>query len=688
MDSAGNAYVADSDNNTIRKITPQGIVTTLAGTPGVAGSTNGAVGSALFNAPSGAAMDSSGNLYVADNGNYEIRMISSSGIVSTLAGSAGQPGTTDGTGSAALFFDPQNLALDGNGNIYVVDGKADTVRKVVIATGAVTTLAGSPGLTGTSDGTGSGARFNDPAGVGTDSNGNVYVADSGNNTIRMVTPAGVVTTLAGSAGSSGSADGTGSSARFNSPYGVAVDSSGNIYVADSGNDTIREISPSMAVSTIAGAAGQGENVDGLAASARFNMPGDIAVDSADVLYIADTNNNTVRRFVQGSLSAPTGTVTTPAPASPIVAGTSVSMSVNVPTAGAGATLQWQLNGVAIPGATSSTYSIPVAGTADAGAYTVAATNEAGSTTLSAGTVQVTTNAWLANLSARAFAGTGSQILIAGFAISGSGAKNVLIRGVGPTLSQFGVSGPLGNPELQLFDGESVPEVIATNIGWGNASVSGPSPAQATIQPATAALFSQLYAFALPAGSADSAMLAGLPPASYTAQVSGVGNTTGVALAELYDADTGTPTSRLVNISARAFASSGSQILIAGFVIGAPSSGSTSETVLIRAVGPTLSQYGVVGPLTTPELDLYDSTGADIATNIGWGNAPTLGPSTVPAGVEAATTAVFNQVYAFALPSSSADCAMVVTLPPGEYTAQVKGVNGTSGVALVEVYSVP
>ncbi|MGD1030252.1 MAG: protease pro-enzyme activation domain-containing protein [Opitutaceae bacterium] len=686
IDSSGNTYVADSGNDTIRKITPQGVVTTVAGTAGVAGSTNGAAGAALFNAPSGVAVDSSGNLYVADNGNYEIREISSSGVVSTIAGSAGQQGTSDGTGTGALFYDPQNLALDGFGNLYVVDGEADTVRKVVIATGAVTTIAGSARRPGSADGTGSGARFDDPVGVATDSSRNVYVADLGNDTIRLVTPAGVVTTLAGLARSAGSTDGTGTGARFDAPSGVAVDSAGDIFVADSGNDTVREISPALAVTTIAGAAGVGENIDGLASNARFDTPGDIALDRADVLYIADTGNNTVRRFVQGSLSAPAGTVATPPPGQPIAAGSSVTMSVNVPTAAAGANLQWQLNGAAIPGATGSAYSIPVAGTADAGVYTVVAANEAGSTTLPVGSLQVTANAWLANLSARAFAGSGSQVLVAGFSISGSGSKNLLIRGVGPTLSQFGVSGVLANPQLALFD--SSDSIVATNIGWGNAPVRGSSTAQAAIGPATSAVFSQVYAYPFPSGSADCAMLAGLPPASYTAQVSGVGNTTGVALAELFDADTGTPTSRLVNISARANASSASQILIAGFVIDGPSSGSTSDTVLIRAVGPTLSQQGISGPLAAPELDLYDSNGAIIATNIGWGNPPTTGPSTIAAGVEGATAAIFSQVFAYPLPAGSADCAMVVTLPPGSYTAQVKGVNGASGVALVEVYSVP
>lgn len=177
---------------------------------------------------------------------------------------------------------------------------------------------------------------------------------------------------------------------------------------------------------------------------------------------------------------------------------------------------------------------------------------------------------------------------------------------------------------------------------------------------------------------------GSAAASYTAQVSGVGNTSGVALAELYDADTGTPSSYLVNLSGRAYVGTGAQVLVVGFFV----SGSTPETILIRGVGPTLSQYGVNGVLANPQLTLYDSTDTVIATDTGWGGAPALGSSTVQVGFQPATTAIFSQVGAFALPTGSNDCAMVVTLPPGAYTAQVNGVSSTTGVALVEVYDVP
>ena len=173
------------------------------------------------------------------------------GVVTTLAGLAGSQGSADGTGSAARFAWPIGVAVDSTGNVYVADNGNDTIRKVTPA-GVVTTLAGLAGSSGSADGTGSAARFYGPSGVAVDSAGNVYVADTGNYTIRKVTPAGVVTTLAGLAGTEGSADGTGSAARFSYPSGVAVDSAGNVYVADTGNNTIRKVTPAGVVTTLAG----------------------------------------------------------------------------------------------------------------------------------------------------------------------------------------------------------------------------------------------------------------------------------------------------------------------------------------------------------------------------------------------------------------------------------------------------
>jgi hypothetical protein len=262
LDSSGNLYVSDSGNNTIRKVTPTGGVTTLAGRAGIAGSADGTNSAARFNVPCGLAVDSSGNLYVADFSNNTIRKVTSVGtnwVVTTLAGLAGIAGSVDGTNSGARFYVPCVLALDSTGNLYLTDFFNNTIRKVapVGTNWVVTTLAGMPGYTGgetgnsgSADGTNSAARFNWPWGVAVDSAGNVYVGDQINYTIRKVTPIGtnwVVTTLAGVAKSVGYADGTGSTARFHDPLGVAVDTNGNVYVAEYMNYTIRKGMPASSV---------------------------------------------------------------------------------------------------------------------------------------------------------------------------------------------------------------------------------------------------------------------------------------------------------------------------------------------------------------------------------------------------------------------------------------------------------
>jgi sugar lactone lactonase YvrE len=220
-----------------------GVVTTLAGLAGSTGSADGTGSAARFNLPFGIACDASGNVYVADTINHTIRMIvASTGVVTTLAGLAESTGSDDGTGSVARFTSPFGIACDAFGNVYVADTSNSTIRKIVASTGVVTTLAGLAGSFGSDDGTGSAARFTLPRGVACDASGNIYVADTTNNTIRKVTPAGVVTTLAGLAGSIGSADGTGSAARFYDPHSIACDASGNVYVADTYNSTIRKTS--------------------------------------------------------------------------------------------------------------------------------------------------------------------------------------------------------------------------------------------------------------------------------------------------------------------------------------------------------------------------------------------------------------------------------------------------------------
>ena len=294
VDSTGNVLVADNFNSTIRKITPAGVVTTLAGTAGVVGSADGTGATASFNFPTGVAADSAGNVYVADSRNHTIRKISAGGVVTTVAGSPGSAGTSDGTGSAARFNAPWEVAVDGASNVYVADSSNDTIRKISPA-GAVTTLAGSPGVRGSTDGVGSAALFDTPTGIAVDGAGNVYVGDGFNRIVRKVTAAGVVTTIAGAPGVNGSADGTGSAASLSSPVGVASDVAGVVYVADRENFAIRRITTSGVVTTIAGAAGIKGSVDGAGSAASFNRPYGIAVDAAGNFYVSDANNFTIRK---------------------------------------------------------------------------------------------------------------------------------------------------------------------------------------------------------------------------------------------------------------------------------------------------------------------------------------------------------------------------------------------------------
>ena len=772
LDAAGNVYVIDTSSQTVREISAGGAVTTLAGTPGIGGNSDGAGAAASFFYPGGIAATATGILYIADTGNHLIRAMTSPGVVTTLAGSCGQKGSSDGTGGQARFLYPYGIASDGSGHLYVADSGNNTIRAVTTA-GAVTTLAGESGvLQAGVDGVGSAARFSGPAGTAADGSGNVFVADAGNSTIRKISSGGTVTTFAGVADSSGSSDGTGAAARFNAPNGIAVDTVGNVYVADTRNDTIRKITSGGTVTTLAGVAGQTGSGDGPGGSARFNGPYAIAVDSAGNVYVTDFFNSTVRKIdTSGTVSTlagsagelgftdgtgflarfnqpygiavdgsgnvfvadtynrairkitPGGGVTTlngsqtrffypqgiavdgsgtlyvsdgdnqdvsagaviTAPAGgtqvdsvSVTSGQNASFTTTV--VGPLMTYQWQAstdsgttwsnvsNNAAFSGATTATLTLTSPATTSSGEmFRVQLANAAGSSVSGVGTLTVTGavvggggtgSARIINLSIRSFVGTGASAVTVGFVINGTGNKQLLIRGVGPTLaSSFGVSGVLATPQISVFDSSQT--LINSDTSWGGGAV-------------LAGVFSSLGAFALPAGSADSALFLSLPTGSlYTAQISGVGGSTGVALAELYDGDSGNSPSRLINVSARAVAGSGSAVLTAGFVI----KGSGTETVLIRGIGPGLVQFSVAGALAATQITLLNTaTGAQIGTNSGWGGASAL-------------VAAFAQVGAFPLTANSADSAMLVTLPAGSYTVQVVGLNGATGIALVEVYEV-
>lgn len=303
VDGRGNVYV--SDGNSVRKTSTDGVVTTVAGLASEWGDADGAGATARFNSPQGLATDAAGNVYVADRDNQEIRKITPAGMVSTLAGSSLSMGDNDGIATRARFFRPTGVAVDGAGNVFVADTRNYTVRKISPA-GAVSTLAGRAEEAGNTNGPGSAARFASPQGIAVDAAGNVYVTDFDSHVIRKISTSGIVTTFAGS--SMGSADGNGASAQFAYPSGLAIDKDGNLYVGDSHSLTIRKITPGGSVTTVAGLADHAGTADGPGATARFNSVHAIAVDRAGNVYATDdafTQSAGVTRYVK---PGPSGTV--------------------------------------------------------------------------------------------------------------------------------------------------------------------------------------------------------------------------------------------------------------------------------------------------------------------------------------------------------------------------------------------
>jgi len=656
LDGSGNLFVADHDNNVIRKITPGGGVTTFAGTAGLAGSADGPGGAARFNDPTGVAVDGNGNVFVADAGNSTIREISPGGNVTTFAGLAGVGGSADGVGSAARFNAPQGIAVDNVGNVYIADTNNNTVRKVT-SNGTVTTLAGAAGQSGSGDGPGGSARFSAPIAVAVDTSGNVYVADFNNATIRKIAVStGGVITLAGDAGLPGDVDGTGSFARFNQPYAIAADNNGNVYVADTYNRVIRKVTASGGVATVTGSA------------ARFYYPQGIAVDGAGNIYVADGDNQAIAK---GGLVAPPvggGAVSSQT----VAAGQNATFSSGASTAGMN--YQWQVstdggktwtavaNNTTYSGATSATLTATAVTTAMSGnLYRVQLSNSAGSATSGAGTLTVTSSVVvlpppggggsggrISNLSVRTNLGSG-QSLTVGFVTNG--AKSVLVRATGPSLNTvFGLTGFYADPKITVLDNTGA--TIGQDDDWDS-----------SLSP----LFSALGAFPLTAGSKDAALELSVNGPN-TAQINGSGS--GVVLVEVYDAD-GSGV-HLTNVSARNQVGTGANILISGFVV----SGG-AETLLIRGIGPALHDvFGITDALTDPVLEIHQTVnGVDtiVATNDNWD--PSL-------------TASFDAVGAYHFTAGSKDAALLITLQPGVYTAQISGVSGGTGEGVVEVYEMP
>lgn len=390
----------------------------------------------------------------------------------------------------------------------------------------------------------------------------------------------------------------------------------------------------------------GAAVDG-ATSATLTLT-NVQTSAAGTYTVVATNSGGAATSESATL-----TVNPPAASAPVIvshplgftAASGSTAALTVVATGTSNTYEWRRDGSPISGANAATLIIPAIIGSGAGTYTVVVSNGGGSVTSNPAVVQVGAGEGrLLNLSVRANLAA-SQRLIVGFAANG--ARRLLIRGVGPTLGAFGVTGAYGDPQLELFRETAM---INRNDDWA---------------PALSTLFAQLGAFALTDGSKDAALDTSLNGA-HTVQLTGPSS--GIALVEVYDAGTGNAV-RLVNVSARNFVGTGDNILIAGFVV----TGSVGKTLLIRAVGPTLAGFGVAGTLANPKLEIYKEGGAKISENDDWA---------------AALSPVFSSVGAFGLTANSGDSALLVTLAPGAYSAQVSGVANGTGEALVEVYEVP
>jgi hypothetical protein len=381
VDSIGNIYVADTANQVIREIALNGVISTLAGIPGTNGAANGPNATAEFSDPTGVVVDSVGNVYVADWGNHIIRKISL-GQVSTLAGLAGKPGWANGGNNIAQFNHPAALALDSLDNLYVADQGNDAIRMVTPA-GVVSTLVGSPDVVGAADGSGTNAQFNLPSGIAYYSSGLLLIADTGNNTIRAATLSDgswTTITLAGFPGQTGTNDATGPAARFSSPMSVAV-GGGYIAVADFGNNTIRFVTLSGNVSTQAGSPQTAGSADGPGTSVLFNWPMGITFDAETNIYVADSANDIIR---EGSPVIAPIITTQPTSQVSVPDGTATFsiVAVGVPPF----LFDWKYNGQDLANTTDPSLEIDDLEPGDNGTITVEVTSPYGSVTSSNATL--------------------------------------------------------------------------------------------------------------------------------------------------------------------------------------------------------------------------------------------------------------------------------------------------------------
>ena len=718
QDGASNFFILDANFQVIRQLTSTNLVSNYAGTNQIASHLDGPVAFAQFKVPLAITLLPDGALLVADTFNHVLRQISVNGIVSTLAGIPGVAGSRDGPSATSLFLHPCAVAVSSTGIIYATDAN-NLVRRLtpsasVPRTYTVTSIAGTPLAGGSTDGVGAAARFGPPpetltgtrtyvsgltlnpglSGAGTalyaisglpglavDDQGNVLVTDHANHTIRQVSPTGLVTTIGGQAVNSGRVDGVGPNARFSNPAGIVVGADGTLYIADAGNHTIRKGTRVTRPSILAApadrsvAVGTGTTFTVMAAALpapsyqwmknQTTIAGatsnslsfaNVTTDHAGAYAVVVANDYGSTVTLPATLSVVTTPLITAQPIGGVrLVGESITLSVAV-EAGPGTTFQWLRNDIPVVGATSARLTLTNIEALTAGTYTVIVTNLAGSTTSAAAIVTLKTSK-IINLSVRSAIATG-QTLTVGFVVAGTG-KPLLIRAVGPGLRPFGLSSVLPDPTLVLYGPRGA---AGSSDNWG----------ETALAPQIATVAQSVGAFALPAASLDAAILTTAGNSALTVQAADKNSAGGIVLLELYDSAPEND-ARLINVSTRTSVGNGDAALVAGFVI----AGTVPRKILLRAIGPTLASFGVLGTLADPKLDVFAaSSSVPIASNDNW------------AGTFALTTA-FTTVGAFPLPSgASKDAALLLTLDPGTYSAQVSGLGSSTGEVLLEIYEHP
>jgi DNA-binding beta-propeller fold protein YncE len=326
VDSSGNVYIADYSNNVVEKVTPSGTLSVFAGTGTDGAPTAGPATSSNLNGPTGVAVDSSGNVYIADNSNHRIEKVTPSGTLSVFAGTGTKGAPTAGPATSSNLNDPTGVAVDSSGNVYIADQSGKRVVKVK-PDGTLSVFAGTGTAGAPTAGPATSSNLNNPAGVAVDSSGNVYIADKSNNLVEKVTPDGTLSVFAGTGTQGSPTPGVATSSKLYGPTGVAVDSSGNVYIADRSNELVLKVTPSGTLSVFAGTGTQGAPIAGPATSSNLNHAFGVAVDSSGNVYIVDSGNNLVEKVTNAH--ADTTAPSTPGSFSGVPASSTTESSVTI-----------------------------------------------------------------------------------------------------------------------------------------------------------------------------------------------------------------------------------------------------------------------------------------------------------------------------------------------------------------------